>query len=175
MKKAEIWISAVLYMALGIIILTIVLATSLPVVNKLKDKNTVVQTKNLMFNLDQNIRALYTEGPGSQRPIDLSINRGEFIINSDEETITWTLEDSRYIEVEPGASVKEGNLEIFTKKTPQQGKYEVKLKLDYKISLTESLLDLDSELDQISGDQMFLIRNNGDQGEGIPEIGVTPL
>ncbi len=156
MKKGDIWISAVLYLALGVIILTIVLATSLPVINKLKDKNTIVQTKNLLSDIDQNIRAVYTEGAGSQRPITLSINQGEFKIDSTGEKIIWFIDDSRYSETQPGASLQEGNLMINTEKSQVEGRYIITLTLDYS-----SLLDLESELQQISGEQSFLIRNTG--------------
>ena len=170
-KKGDIWISAVLYMALGVIILTIVLATSLPVINKLKDKNTVVQTKNLMSDLDQNIRALYTEGPGSQRPIEISINRGTFVIDdaNDKETITWTLEDSRYIEVEPEATIEEGHLKISTEITPQEGRYKVVIQLDYL-----NFIDLQNTLPQIEGAQSFLMINEGGAGD-IPNIAINEL
>ena len=68
-QKGDIWISAVLYMALGIIILVIVLSVAIPVVNKIRDKNIALNTKELMFDLDRNIRIVYSEGTGSRRPI----------------------------------------------------------------------------------------------------------
>mgnify|MGYP001558011191 FL=1 len=55
-KGASIWISAVLYFGIGIIILTILLTAGLPVINKLRDKNIVIQTKQVMHTLDENIR-----------------------------------------------------------------------------------------------------------------------
>ena len=38
-KKGDIWVSAILYFGLGIIVIAILLAAGLPVINKLKDKN----------------------------------------------------------------------------------------------------------------------------------------
>tara|TARA_Y100000310_G_scaffold321893_1_gene380174 strand:- start:415 stop:963 length:549 start_codon:yes stop_codon:yes gene_type:complete len=167
-KKGDIWISAVLYMALGVILLAIILGTSLPVISKLKDKNSIIQTKNLMSDIDQNIRAVYTEGTGSQRPIEVEINRGKFEIDITDDTgekMIWTIEDSRFIEVEPdGPGIKEGNILIETQNTAKEGRYIVTLTLDYS-----TLFDLQGDLTQIEGKQSFLIRNagvNDDYGAG---------
>ena len=79
-KKGDIWISAVLYMGLGIIILTIILSAGLPVINRIRDKNLAIDTKESMFTIDKNIREVYNEGPGSQRPLILEIKKGDFNI-----------------------------------------------------------------------------------------------
>ena len=44
-KKGDIWISAALYTALGLILITVILSVGMPFVNKIKDRNTVLQTK----------------------------------------------------------------------------------------------------------------------------------
>ena len=51
MKKGDIWISAALYFGLGIVVLSLILAAGLPVINKLRDKNIIIQTKEIMFKL----------------------------------------------------------------------------------------------------------------------------
>src|SRR3989338_2571061 len=89
MKKGDVWISAVLYMALGIIILVIVLSVGIPIVNKIRDKNIAINTKELMLDLDRNIRTVYSEGPGSRRPVKLQITKGTFSIDEAANTITW--------------------------------------------------------------------------------------
>ena len=55
-KGDSTWISAVLYFGIGIIIISILLAAGTPVVNRIRDKNTILQTKETMSNLDDNIR-----------------------------------------------------------------------------------------------------------------------
>jgi len=56
MKKGQIWISAVLYIALGVVAISIVLSAGVPLINKIKDKNTIVQTKDILFAVDNIIR-----------------------------------------------------------------------------------------------------------------------
>ena len=72
-KKADIWISAILYIGLGVILLSIVLAIGIPTVNRIRDKNTAIDTENLMNELDSNIRTVYSEGTGSKRPFKFEI------------------------------------------------------------------------------------------------------
>src|SRR3989344_2132365 len=104
---AEIWVSAVLYVAIGTVVLTIILAAGLPVINKLRDKNTIVQTKNAMHELDDTIRTVVNEGPGSQRLRTLDFRSGELAIDQNIDKISWKME-TRFLESEPGISIKEG-------------------------------------------------------------------
>ena len=164
-KKADIWVSAILYFALGVLILTLVLAATLPVIEQLKDKNVIIQTKNLMSDLDENIREVYREGAGSQRTIEITIKEGDFIIENN--LITFELE-STFQESEPGIKIQSGYLTILTEETSQEGTYNVKLKLDY-----EGILDLESDISQISGSNTLILKNKG--GEDKPLIEITEI
>jgi hypothetical protein len=129
-KKGDIWISAILYFALGVVLLSIILAAGLPAINRMKDDFTVKQTKDLMINLDGNIRTVYHEGPGSQRIVNLDIGRGEFLIKEDQEVVEWSIESSALIS-EVGIEIQEGNLFILTEESHVSEKYIVNLKLNY--------------------------------------------
>ena len=74
MKKGQTWISAVLYIALGTVVLTIIIAAGLPVLNKLRDRNAVLQTKEVLFELNNVIRTVVSEGPGSQRSLLINMD-----------------------------------------------------------------------------------------------------
>ena len=156
-KRGGIWISAILYMAMGIVILSIILAVGLPAINKMKDSYNVRQTKELMIGLDDNIRNVYHEGPGSQRIVNLEIGRGDFVINPDLDIVTWEIESSAILS-ELNVPVKEGNLEILTNTTNVEGKYGVKLTLDYLISDLNITYDGPQEL---SGSTKLSILNKG--------------
>ncbi len=167
-KRGAIWVSAILYMALGIVILVIVLAAGLPAINKMKDSYTAKQTKDLMIKLDDNIRAVFHEGVSSQRIVDLKIGRGIFIINETSDQITWELESSAIIS-EIGQQIDEGNLQILTEETGIKNKYKIILNLNY----TEANLNLSySGPSKISGETKFSISNKG--GDPIT-IGITQL
>tara|TARA_B100000315_G_C14392896_1_gene502855 strand:- start:171 stop:671 length:501 start_codon:yes stop_codon:yes gene_type:complete len=164
-KKAGIWISAILYFALGVVILTIVLATTLPIIEQLKNKNVIVQTKNLMSDLDENIRAVYSEGPGSQRTVEITINRGDFII--EDNSISFNLE-SKFQESETDIPIQSGYLTILTTATSQEDIFNVELKLNYS-----AIIILESDISQISGSKTLITKNKG--GDDKPTIEITEI
>ncbi len=147
-KKGDVWVSAVLYFGLGIVILTIILSAGTPVVNRLRDKNIVLQTKEVMHTLDSNIREVAREGPGSQRPLTVDIRKGEFVIDRVNDKVEWSYNTkallsepcnpTSQVDVNPknGAPdecedviVKEGTLNILTEGV--KGNYKVKMWLPY--------------------------------------------
>ena len=81
-KTGQIWISAALYTALGVILVTLILSVGLPFVDKLKTRNTVLQTKDVLYSFDSTVRAVYLEGLGSRRPLFVDIGEGDFLIDS---------------------------------------------------------------------------------------------
>ncbi|MBU4502978.1 MAG: hypothetical protein KKA79_10370, partial [Nanoarchaeota archaeon] len=102
-KKGQIWVSAVLYIALGMIVITLILSAGVPLINKMRDRNTITQTKTVMFDLDNNIKAVVNEAKGSTRflsPVD--INSGQlFIDQAGSNTTEWVMRTSnRMIEPE---------------------------------------------------------------------------
>ncbi len=166
-KKGDIWISAVLYMALGIIILTLILAAGIPVVNKIKDRNTILQTKELMFDLDNVIRDVVNQGPGAQKSIKLEIGRGKFSIQNN--TINWELESKALI-AEPGIKINEGNLIMMTESTNVKDQYNTKLMLNYTNSVDINLVGLSNVF---SGNYNLLILNIG--GTNLPTVEITEI
>jgi type II secretory pathway pseudopilin PulG len=112
-KRGYVWVSAVLYIALGVIAISIVLSATLPLIEKMKDKNTFSETKEVLYVLDKNIREVFNEGPGSQRILSpFIIREGMFYIDeNDYDTINWSYKTKAFI-LEPGASKTEGNIYI---------------------------------------------------------------
>ena len=157
-QKGDVWISAVLYMALGIIILVIVLSVAIPVVNKIRDKNIALTTKELMFDLDRNIRTIYSEGPGSRRPITLEITKGTFSIDQSQDIISWQFSTKVQLS-QLNAAVKEGSLVINT----TQGASTKDFLTTYALNYTNILnLESTAATNFISGKTKLIISNTGD-------------
>ncbi len=130
-KKGDIWISAVLYMALGIIVIALILAASLPLINKIKDRNTFSETKKLLLAVDDTIKIVSREGPGSQRELSpLTINKGQLFIDQQKDRIYWQLKTSAKI-IEPGISIQEGVLNLTFNPTVVKDEYLMTISLDY--------------------------------------------
>lgn len=140
-KKADIWVSAVLYIALGMILITLILSAGLPLIGKMRDKNTIVQTKNLLFNLHANIETVANEGVGSTRYISpFVVSSGSLNIERDKDRIIWKM-TTKSLMMEPNdmatqesnlETFKEGALTMWMMKTAVEGEYEIYLELGYE-------------------------------------------
>lgn len=178
-KKGAIWVAAVLYLALGMIAITVILGAGLPLIEKMKDRNTVAQTKDLMQVLDETIRRVASEGPGSQRQLSpFVVKVGELTIDEitrgegweqESDSIFWKAKTGALI-MEPGIKKKEGNLEVSLELTNIQDEYDIKLRLDYS-----EFLDVDLVSDfgnPFNGEFSLLVKNTGkfDEDTNLPTI-----
>ncbi len=174
--KGDVWVSAILYFGLGIILLTIILSAGTPVINRLRDKNIVIQTKEVMHVLDGNIREVAREGPGSQRPVTVDIRKGEFKVDEATDRVEWTYRTKALLsepcsplanapdttprngvpDVCEANVVQEGTLNILT--TGAKGDYTVRAWLDYS---NQVFLVVPSTTQQIVGRSELLIRHGG--------------
>lgn len=165
-KRGQIWVSAALYTALGVILVTLILSVGMPFVNKLKARNTVLQTKNVLYDLDNVIRTVNNEGFGSKRPVFVDIGEGNFEIKDRDAVgkrnrIEWTFVSEEKLGIEPdlGKPIEEGNLKIESKSLGQG--YEIKLYLDY-----EESIELESNLKVLSGKYNLVVEHKlSDAGE----------
>ena len=111
MKRGQIWISAVIYIGLGVIAITLLVGAGVPLINKVRDRNTFLQTKEVMQTIDKAIMQVVAEGPGSQRVLSpLEIKKGFLSIPISRE-ITWEMETKAVLQ-EPGQLIREGNLNL---------------------------------------------------------------
>ncbi|MDP2750811.1 MAG: hypothetical protein Q8O89_08325 [Nanoarchaeota archaeon] len=110
-KRAQIWISAVIFILVVITVMVLVLEAGVPILKKLKSKTSLVKTEDTMQNLNQHIIDIASEGQGSQRVIPLEVNDGEFVITQDQ--IRWKIESDQKL-VEPMTYIEKGALKITT-------------------------------------------------------------
>lgn len=171
-KRGEIWVSAALYTALGLILITVILSVGMPFVNKIKSRNTILQTKNILFEMDKLIREVELEGVGSRRPFFVEIQEGDFLIEDEgiKERIIWKIISEDRLGIESGNSVgeegpliEEGSLNIQSRRVGQG--YEINLWLDYKEDI-----DIKSNLKQLSGQYNLIIEHRQSDGNDYVEI-----
>jgi len=164
-KKADVWISAILYIALAVALITIVLTAGMPILDRIRDKNVVLQTKEVLFSLNDDILSVFRQGPGAQIPILVQINKGDFSINCDNQNITWRFK-TKSILSQPDIQTKEGDINIMTAVTSIKDEYEISLFLNYKDQTSFELVcgkdALKSSL-PISGNYNLIVKNLGAQ------------
>lgn len=172
-KKGQIWISAALYTALGLILITVILSVGMPFVNKITDRNTVLQSKNILLEMDKIIREVELEGVGSRRPFFVEIQEGDFLIQGEDsiDQIGWTVISEEKLGIESGETVgqlgpliEEGNLKIQSTRVGQG--YSIRMWIDYK----ENSIDIESNLKQLSGQYNLIIEHRQNSGQDYVEI-----
>jgi len=163
MKKGDIWISAVLYTGISIVVLILILAASKPLIDKARDENTVTQTKQVMLELDKNIRTVIGEGAGSQRIFSLEIGRGKMFIDQSSDSINWSLE-TKVLVSEPGVAINLGNLRLLENEIGKDN-YLVNLNLDYS-----NVADIFSKEATVVGRYDLIILNNESLPGKLPKV-----
>ena len=130
-NKGRVFVSALLYLALGLVIITLILAVATPLINKVRDMNTYLLTQQLMINLDKNIQSVSNEGPGSRRFLSpFVISKGELNVDTIEEKVIWSFETNSKL-VEPGVEFEEGPVTIMLTEGTVKGEYLMTLTMDY--------------------------------------------
>ena len=156
-KKGDVWVSAVLYFGLGIIVIAIILTAATPVISRLRDKNIIIQTKQVMQVLDSNIREVAREGPGAQRPLTIDIRKGAFRIDPATSSVIWSY-NSKALIAEPDIEILEGNIRIRSSIGGPSNTYPTTLSLNYEGG---AYLRYDAPVRTISGNTALIIRNAG--------------
>lgn len=194
MKKGQLWVSAVLYIALGVVAITLVLSAGIPLINKMKDRSTVLEAKELMSALDTAINDVRREGSGSKRALSpVIIKGGSLLIDPKGEKLRWKLKTSavmvepciitpEYYQDDSGVLdfckaqdliLKEGNLDYFETTTLVKKEYYVRVELDYKNKI--NIISTNSN--PLTGKYSFSIENVGASSKTIEgtEIIVTDV
>lgn len=144
-RKGFVWVSAVLYIALGIVAISLVLSAGLPLINKMRDRNTILQTKDVMNAIDKNIWQVRSEGVGSRRFLEpVIIKGGKLMIYGDtsstnQNKIIWEMKTQAKImeacpyneATESWCKQSEGNLLMIGQETKIKDEYLITLELDY--------------------------------------------
>jgi hypothetical protein len=108
-KKSQIWISAILYVMVAVVIMVLVLEAGLPMIKSLQERNAFARIKDTVTSLDQHIEDIASEGRGSQRVIPVEVIDGE--LRFEENDLRWKLETESKV-VEPRTRVEQGNIVI---------------------------------------------------------------
>ncbi|MFH1455919.1 MAG: hypothetical protein ABIF40_03140 [archaeon] len=168
-KKGSLWVSAVLYLALGLVVLTLVLTAGMPMISKMKDKNTVAQTKEIFYTLNENILEVVSEGPGSKRVLSpFEIKAGEFNIDSINSKIIWQMTTTNEL-LEPGIEITEGPFKMLLSETNIVDEYELQLAMSYED--TTVLSDTSDILGPYSGRYTLTVTRTGwDTNLELPSI-----
>ncbi|MEM4500075.1 MAG: hypothetical protein QXD62_01860 [Candidatus Woesearchaeota archaeon] len=109
MKKSQVWVSVVLWILIGLLVLGILLSFGFPLFRRTREQIAFQQVVSEFQNLKTSIDTVIKEGPGSQRLVELNIPSGA--INFSENALLWS---GRFEEklVEPYTRIEQGGVVI---------------------------------------------------------------
>lgn len=129
-KKAQVWVETVIYTLIGLTIIGVVLAGAKGPIDDKRSEVIIEQAIEALGNVNNKIFEVQ-RAAGNQRRVDLKVGRGKFIIDSEEDTISWVLESTfEYSQVDSTISLGSINVTT-TESTP----YDVELKLGYGVDI----------------------------------------
>lgn len=127
-KRGQVWVETVIYTLIAFVVLGGVLAFAKPKIEELQDESTIEESVNMLEQIDQTINEI-SPTTGNRRKVTLSINKGNFQINSPQDKITFNMETS-YQYSEPGQTIEQGPVKI---KNNQVGEtYRLNATLEYE-------------------------------------------
>ncbi len=93
--KGAIWISAVLYLLISVLIMVIVLQVGLPVLDSMRDESVMQNMQNQMIAIDDAIRDVSNQEVGSRRRVTIDLQDGS--LQAGEDRLTWDMQTDQKI------------------------------------------------------------------------------
>lgn len=161
--KAQIWISAILYILIITVVMVLVLNAGVPVLRDLQDKTVFTRSKNTFLNLNQHITDISEEGIGSQRVVPIEIEKGNLELKDG--SLKWDLRTNAKI-LESGQQIELGNLYISSNADVSSSSYPDNYTLEntYLRAAFYKCEDRDTCLLNQSGMLMQLVFKNPETG-----------
>ncbi len=111
-KSGQVWVETVIYTLIGIAIMGILIATTAPRIEKMKDSALIEQSMESLGIINEKIYEVQ-RGTGNQRSFNLAIGKGKLTIDSESDEIYWELE-SGFEYSESGVSTMSGIINVTT-------------------------------------------------------------
>lgn len=114
-KKSQIWVETAIYTLIGLTIIAILLAIANPQIEKIKDKGTINQAMDAMNIIDGKLSDV-EQSIGGVGIASVKIGEGKLKINSPNDSLEYSLENTRLEFSQVGEDVRNGNLIVRTEK-----------------------------------------------------------
>ena len=163
MRKGQIWVETVIYTLIGLAIIGLVLTIAKPEIDAKKDEIAIEQAIEALTNIDNKIRIVFGSSVGNRRTVELMITNGEFMIDMENDKLSWTV-DSSFLYSEEGVAVSVGKIDVTTSRNDP---WEVNLETRYGVDIQFDSGDVGTKLFLPSPTPYKLtIENSGENSEG---------
>ena len=129
MKKGQVWIETVIYILVGLSLISLILAFAIPKVNEKRDRAIIEQMINSLVVLDGKINEVIDAGEDNRRIVDFSMKTGSLYFDSSNERISFILDELNKPYSEPGVKIPLGRVIVETIK--KQKTFNINLSLEY--------------------------------------------
>ncbi|MFA5993136.1 MAG: hypothetical protein WC796_05510 [Candidatus Pacearchaeota archaeon] len=165
-KKGQVWVETVIYTLIGLTLIGLILAFATPAIQKQKDRITIERTTEAMITLQNNIATVKLNGPSDSKESALTISRGKLTINSNNEKITFQIEDSSYAPSEPGINTELPGTDLLMLTEKKGKKFQTKIILDYteKLNITYMGKDTEKVITPAAAPYLLICENLGKTG-----------
>jgi type II secretory pathway pseudopilin PulG len=162
-KCGQIWIETVIYTLIGLAIIGLVLTIAKPEIDAKKDEIAIEQAIEALTNIDNKIRIVFGSSVGNRRTVELMITNGEFMIDMENDKLSWTV-DSSFLYSEEDVGIPVGKINVTTSRNDP---WEVNLETRYGVDIQFDSGDEETKLFLPSPTPYKLtIENSGENSEG---------
>ena len=117
--------------------MTLIVTAGVPLINDMRDRNTFVQSKDVMHSIDEAINTVVSDGPGSRRALNpVIIKKGELTILTKEKgnNLFWQMQTKANIqEISPTNDITDEDAVVVNEKNLDIIEYNDPLLVDYYI------------------------------------------
>lgn len=92
MKGASEIVTAVMLLGVTVVSTGVVLEVTGPAIDNIQDDSAIDRSVSFLNFVDQRVREVASEGEGSTRTVQLDLDRGEFNVNSSEDTFGYLIQ-----------------------------------------------------------------------------------
>lgn len=157
--RGQVWVETVIYLLISFVMMGLVLSFIRPKIEELRDKAIIEQSLEVIKNIDNLI--LTIGSPGNKRLIEVTINKGELTIDSENDTIIFKM-DSNYLYTEPGKIVQIGNIKAITETKGKSNTITLERNFSDEYNLTYKGEDSIKTLSKVPAPYRIFLTNEGE-------------
>ena len=128
-KRGQIWVETAIYTLIGLTIISIVLSIAIPQIEKIKERSLIKETIIALSQLNNEIQKV-EQSAGSVKIVFFRIAKGKLEIDSKQDKIVYTLENTKLEFSESNQTIKERDIILLTERHGQR--FNIILGLHYE-------------------------------------------
>ncbi len=171
-KKGQVWIETVLYTLIGLALIGMVLAFTLPKITKTQERILVEQSLSSIKLLDQTINNVIENGPDNVRIYEINFKEGNLFIDSQKDIIYFQIDEMKDYYSQPDVAIDDGRVKILS--SGKTGSSNVKLSLNYNryANITFDGRNIEQKITKSSTSYKLIISNLGSLDQDSPNIDI---